>query len=32
VMPGVGHFGPLEDPDAAVASILAFDDATALPI
>jgi pimeloyl-ACP methyl ester carboxylesterase len=28
VMPGVGHFGPLEDPDAAVTSILAFDDAT----
>jgi pimeloyl-ACP methyl ester carboxylesterase len=24
VMPGVGHFGPLEDVDAAVASILAF--------
>ncbi len=28
VMPDVGHFGPLEDPDAAVASIVAFDDAT----
>jgi pimeloyl-ACP methyl ester carboxylesterase len=28
VMAGVGHFGPLEDPDAATASILAFDDAT----
>jgi pimeloyl-ACP methyl ester carboxylesterase len=24
VVPGVGHFGPLEDPDAAVASILRF--------
>jgi pimeloyl-ACP methyl ester carboxylesterase len=29
VLPGLGHFGPLEDPDAAVASILAFDIATA---
>lgn len=28
VMAGVGHFGPLEDPDAAVASILAFGDET----
>jgi len=25
VMGGLGHFGPLEDPDAATASILAFD-------
>lgn len=24
VMPGLGHFGPLQDPDAAVASMLAF--------
>ena len=24
VMPGLGHFGPLQDPDAAVASILAL--------
>ncbi|HSO95838.1 MAG TPA: alpha/beta hydrolase [Acidimicrobiia bacterium] len=31
VMTGVGHFGPLEDPDAAVASILAFDEATTPP-
>jgi pimeloyl-ACP methyl ester carboxylesterase len=23
VMPGLGHFGPLQDPDAAVASMLA---------
>ena len=29
VMPGLGHFGPLEDPDAATASILAFDDTSA---
>ena len=28
VMANVGHFGPLEDPDAAVASMLAFDDET----
>ncbi len=28
VLPGLGHFGPLEDPDAATASILAFDDET----
>jgi pimeloyl-ACP methyl ester carboxylesterase len=28
VMAGLGHFGPLEDPDAATASILAFDDKT----
>lgn len=26
VMANVGHFGPLEDPDATVTSILAFDD------
>jgi len=24
VMPGIGHFGPLQDHDAAVASMLAF--------
>jgi len=28
VMADVGHFGPLEDPDAAAASIVAFDEAT----
>jgi pimeloyl-ACP methyl ester carboxylesterase len=28
VMTGLGHFGPLEDPEAAVASILAFDAAS----
>jgi pimeloyl-ACP methyl ester carboxylesterase len=28
VMAGRGHFGPLENPDAAAASILAFDDET----
>ena len=28
VLAGLGHFGPLEDPDAAAASILAFDDET----
>ena len=28
VMANVGHFGPLEDPDAGVASMLAFDDET----
>ncbi|MDZ4827768.1 MAG: alpha/beta hydrolase [Actinomycetota bacterium] len=28
VVPGRGHFGPQEDPDAAVASMLAFDAAT----
>jgi pimeloyl-ACP methyl ester carboxylesterase len=32
VLPGLGHFGPLEDPDAAVASILAFDAVTASSI
>ncbi len=31
VMTGVGHFRPLEDPDAAAASIVAFDDATRTP-
>jgi pimeloyl-ACP methyl ester carboxylesterase len=31
VMTGVGHFGPLEDPAATAASILAFDGATAIP-
>ncbi|MCZ7528681.1 MAG: alpha/beta hydrolase [Acidimicrobiia bacterium] len=29
VMPGLGHFGPLEDPDATVASMLRFADETA---
>jgi pimeloyl-ACP methyl ester carboxylesterase len=29
VMPGLGHFGPLEDPDAIVASMLRFAAATA---
>ncbi len=28
VMAGLGHFGPLEDPAAAAASIIAFDDAS----
>lgn len=31
VLPGVGHFGPLEDPAAAAASILAFDDEAVVP-
>jgi pimeloyl-ACP methyl ester carboxylesterase len=26
VMPGVGHFGPMQDPDATVASMLRFAD------
>jgi pimeloyl-ACP methyl ester carboxylesterase len=28
VMAGLGHFGPLEDPVAAAASIVAFDEAS----
>jgi pimeloyl-ACP methyl ester carboxylesterase len=28
VMPGVGHFGPMQDPDATVESILRFAAAT----